>query len=126
MKDRLARRTGQVAQFGNCSLDFQRMELCRAGEIVELTLRQFQVLKFLVTRPRVVISRQKLMLSAWPKRKRSSYRTVDNCIAKLRQKIENNPDCPILIRTVRGVGYKFVPFETEELAHVETVSERIS
>lgn len=89
--------------------------------MVELTLRQFQVLKFLVTRPRVVISRQKLIVSAWPKRKRSSYRTVDTCIAKLRQKVENNPDCPILIRTVRGVGYKFVPLETEELSR-----ERIS
>jgi len=37
---------------------------------------------------------------------------VDNCIAKLRQKIENDPDCPVFIRTVHGVGYKFVPQET--------------
>lgn len=70
------------------------------------------MLKFLVSRPRVVISRQKLIGSAWPKRKRSSYRTVDNCIARLRQKIESDPDCPVLIRTVHGVGYKFVPHET--------------
>lgn len=38
---------------------------------------------------------------------------MDNCIAALRQKIENHPGCPVLIRTVRGVGYKFVPQETE-------------
>lgn len=85
------------------------MELCRADQAIELTLREFKVLKFLVSRPRVVISRQRLIGSAWPKRKRSSYRTVDNCIAKLRQKIESNPECPVFIRTVHGVGYKFVP-----------------
>ncbi len=106
------RRISPVAQFGEFSLDFQKMELCRANQQIGLTLREFKVLKFLVSRPRVVVSRQKLIVSAWPKRKRSSLRTVDNCIAKLRQKIETNPDCPVLIRTVHGVGYKFVPQET--------------
>lgn len=87
------------------------MELWRAGQPVEITLREFKVLKFLIARPRVVVSRKKLIGSVWPKRERASYRTVDNCIAKLRQKIESNPDCPVLIRTVHGVGYKFVPQE---------------
>src|SRR5579862_3031551 len=104
----------QTAQFGEFLLDFKRMELCRADHPIELTLREFKVLKFLVSRPRIVVSRQKLIGSAWPKRKRSSYRTVDNCIAKLRQKIESNPDCPVFIRTVHGVGYKFVPQEDSD------------
>lgn len=99
----------QIAQFGEFSLDFRRMELYRANQPVELTLQEFKVLKFLISRPRIVVTRQKLIGSAWPKRERSSFRTVDNCIAKLRQKIESNPDCPVFIRTVHGVGYKFVP-----------------
>jgi DNA-binding response OmpR family regulator len=111
MDDLQAARTSQVAQFGEFSLDFRRMELCRADQPIELTLREFKVLKFLVSRPKVVVSRQRLIISAWPKRRRSSNRTVDNCIAKLRQKIESNPDCPVFIRTVHGVGYKFVPQE---------------
>lgn len=102
-------KSGQVTRFGEISLDFRRMELCRAGQPVQITLREFKVLKFLVSRPTIVVSRQRLISSAWPKRKRASYRTVDNCIAKLRQKIESNPDCPVFIRTVHGVGYKFVP-----------------
>jgi DNA-binding response OmpR family regulator len=85
------------------------MELCRADQLMGLTFREFKVLKFLVYRPRVVVSRQKLIGSAWPRRTRSSCRAVDNCIAKLRQKIENDPGCPVFIRTVHGVGYKFVP-----------------
>src|SRR5579864_3600473 len=96
-----ARRISQVAQFGDVSLDFRKMELCRGGQPVGITLREFKVLKFLISRPKVVVSRQRLISSAWPKRKRTSYRTVDNCIAKLRQKIERNPGC----------RYKFVPQE---------------
>ena len=113
MSDFQARRISQVAQFGDVSLDFRKMELCRGGQLIGITLREFKVLKFLVCRPKVVVSRQKLISSAWPKRERSSYRTVDNCIAKLRQKIERNPGCPVFIRTVHGVGYKFVPQENE-------------
>jgi len=112
MTDIQFRKDNLVARFGEFSLDFQKMELCQADQPIGLTLREFKVLKFLVSRPRVVVSRQRLIGSAWPKRKRSSYRTVDNCIAKLRQKIESHPDCPVLIRTVHGVGYKFVPQET--------------
>ena len=109
MRGLQVKRISQVMQFGEISLDLQRMELCRAGHLVPITLREFKVLKFLASRPEIVISRQRLISSAWPKRKRASYRTVDNCIAKLRQKIERNPDCPVFIRTVHGVGYKFVP-----------------
>ena len=98
-----------MAQFGEISLDFEKMELCRGGEPVGITAREFKVLKFLISRPEVVISRQKLISAAFPKRKRSTYRTVDNCIARLRRKIESNPGEPIFIRTVHGVGYKFVP-----------------
>jgi DNA-binding response OmpR family regulator len=105
------RKISQV-QFGEISLDFRKMEIRRASQPVDITLQEFKVLKFLVSRPEVVVSRQRLISAVWPKRKRSSSRTVDNCIAKLRQKIESTPDRPVLIRTVYGVGYKFVPQET--------------
>lgn len=112
MENLRARRNGPVVRWGEFSLDFRAMELWRDDRFIGLTLREFKVLKFLVSRPRAVVSRQELIRSAWPKRKRSSYRTVDNCIARLRQKIENNPARPALIRTVHGVGYKFVPLQT--------------
>lgn len=108
-------RTGQLAQFGEILLDFRKMELRRAGQPVALTLREFKALKFLVSRPEVVVSRRRLISAAWPKRERSGYRTVDNCIVKLRRKIESNPDCPVFLRTVHGVGYKFVPETTRPL-----------
>lgn len=102
-------RSIEIARFGEISLNFRKMELCRADQPVVLTLQEFKVLKFFIARPGVVVSRQKLISAVWPKRKRSSERTVDNHIARLRQKIERDPARPAHLLTVHGVGYKFVP-----------------
>lgn len=120
MTDFPVRTISQVAKFGEFSLDFRKMELRRADQPIELTLQEFKVLKFLVFRPQIVISRQKLIGSVWPKRKRSSNRTVDNCIAKLRQKIETSPGRPVFLQTVHGVGYKFDPEGANKLPGAES------
>lgn len=112
MPDFRVRKVTRIARFGEIALDFRKMELSRADQPVGLTLQEFKVLKFLISRPEVVVSHRELITAVWPKRKRSSCRTVDNCIAKLRQKIEKVPAHPIHLRTVHGIGYKFVPWET--------------
>lgn len=111
MTDAEVRTITRIAQFGEFSLDFGKMELCRGDQPVMLTLQEFKVLKFFLSKPEEVVSRPRLIVAVWPKRKRSSYRTVDNCIAKLRQKIERNPTHPVYLLTVHGVGYKFVPHQ---------------
>jgi DNA-binding response OmpR family regulator len=103
MSDFQGRKVCQAVRFGAMSLDFRTMELSRAGRPIGITLGEFKVLKFLVSRPRTVVSRKKLITSAWPKRHRSTHRAVDNCIAKLRQKIESNPNRFLFLQTVRGV-----------------------
>ena len=103
------RRLQQVARFGEISLDFGKMQLCRSNQPVALTFQEFKVLRFLIARPELVISRQKLLSAVWSKKERSTQRTVDNHIARLRQKIEPDPAHPVFLQTVRGVGYKFVP-----------------
>ena len=109
MTDFPVSRINEVARFGDLTLDFRKMELCRADHPVVLTLQEFKVLKFFISRPEEVVSRQKLISAIWPKRKRSSDRTVDNHIARLRRKIEEDPTHPVYLLTVHGVGYKFVP-----------------
>jgi two-component system alkaline phosphatase synthesis response regulator PhoP len=109
MTELQARRMSEGARFGEISLNFRKMELRRADQPVVLTLQEFKVLRFFVSRPEVVVSRQKLITAVWPKRNRSSRRTVDNHIARLRQKIEKDPAHPVYLLTVHGVGYKFVP-----------------
>jgi DNA-binding response OmpR family regulator len=64
MNDRQESRANQVAQFGEFCLDFRTMELCRANQPIQLTVREFKVLKFLASRPREVVSRRKLIGSA--------------------------------------------------------------
>src|ERR1700734_385755 len=107
MSDFQANKIDRVARFGDISLDFEKMELCRGGETVGITVREFKVLEFLMLRPEAVVSRRNLLSSAFPTRKRATDRTVDNCIARLRQKIENDPCPTVFIRTPDGVGYKF-------------------
>jgi len=102
-------RIRRVVRFGEISLDFRKMALSRAHQRVALTRQEFKVLKFLICRPEFVVSRQKLLTAVWPKKERSSQRTVDNHIARLRQKIEKDPAHPVYLQTVHGVGYKFVP-----------------
>ena len=104
-------RISRAVNFDETSLDFRKMELRRGDQRVGITLQEFKVLKFFVSRPELVVSRQKLLTAVWPRKERSSQRTVDNHIARLRQKIEKDPAHPVYLQTVRGVGYTFVPQE---------------
>jgi len=85
------------------------MHLTRAGQPVILTAQEFKVLKFLTENPERVITREELLNAAWGYENYPSTRTVDNHMLKLRQKIEKDPAEPVHIRTVHGMGYKFVP-----------------
>jgi DNA-binding response OmpR family regulator len=98
-----------AAVFGNVVVDFDRMELRRAGRIVPATSLEFRLLKFFVDNPEYVFSREELIRAVWPERKRVNGRTVDNYISHLRQKLEENPSSPVYFQTVYGTGYKFVP-----------------
>jgi DNA-binding response OmpR family regulator len=95
--------------FGEIAVDFTRMHLTRAGQPVILTAQEFKVLKFLTENPERVITREELLNAAWGYENYPSTRTVDNHMLKLRQKIEKDPAEPVHIRTVHGMGYKFVP-----------------
>jgi DNA-binding response OmpR family regulator len=99
-----------VALFGAIEIDFDRMELSRSGRHIPATAKEFKVLEFLVSNPHFVYSREELIAAAWPRRRRTTARTVDNLIMLLRRKIEEDPTHPVYLQTVHGTGYKFVPF----------------
>ena len=99
----------ELFSFGDVAVDFVRMQLTRAGQPVALTAQEFKVLKFLTEHPERVVTREELLNSVWGYENYPSTRTVDNHMLKLRQKIERDPANPMHIRTVHGVGYKFVP-----------------
>jgi DNA-binding response OmpR family regulator len=98
-----------LARFGLVELDVAGRRIIVDGVEVESTAREFDLLRFLHAHPDTVFSREQLMQQVWGPDHFGTVRTVDNFIARLRAKIEDDPDNPRHIETVRGVGYRFNP-----------------
>jgi len=98
-----------IVRFGQVSIDLLSVEVSRSDRPVSLTAMEFKVLKFFVSNPRRVISRDELLNEVWGYDNYPCTRTVDNHVLKLRQKLELEPVHPVHFRTVRGMGYKFIP-----------------
>lgn len=105
------RRRPQRAEgrFGDVVLDYDGRRITVAGIEIEATAKEFDLLRYLVENPGVVLSREQLMQKVWGPDYYGTTRTIDNFIGRLRSKIESNPDEPRHIETVRGVGYRFNP-----------------
>jgi two-component system alkaline phosphatase synthesis response regulator PhoP len=95
-------------QFGDVVVDVRKTEVTRAGKPVELSAREFLLLKYFIEHREATISREELLNEVWGYHSMPSTRTVDVHVAWLRQKIEPNPRQPQFIVTVHGLGYKFV------------------
>ena len=96
-------------KFGQAEIDFERYAALRHGRPVEMTRKEFALLRFLVARKNTVVTRDEILNKVWGFESFPVTRTVDNHIANLRAKLEANPAHPAHIQTVHGVGYKFVP-----------------
>jgi len=96
-------------RFGVTEIDFRSYDARRNGEPVEMTRKEFAILRFLASRAGQVVTRDDLLNEVWGYDAYPSSRTVDNHVAGLRAKLERDAAQPEHIRTVHGVGYKFVP-----------------
>jgi len=94
-------------RFGDIAIDFRRAEATKGGVALELSAREFKLLRYFVEHRGAALSRDELLNEVWGYNAMPSTRTVDVHIAWLRQKIEDNPRHPQLILTVHGLGYKF-------------------
>jgi two-component system, OmpR family, alkaline phosphatase synthesis response regulator PhoP len=94
-------------QFNNVDVDFEKGVVHKAGVPVSLAGKELELLRFLVDHRGNVVSREELLEGVWEYQPGVSSRTVDVHVAWLRQKLEDNPQNPQYIRTVRGVGYRF-------------------
>ena len=86
-------------------LDLDRFEVKVRGEIIDLTLREFEVLKFLATQPGQVVTRETLLEKVWGYEYYGDIRTVDVTVIRIREKIEKDTSVPKILITKRGVGY---------------------
>jgi len=95
-------------EFGGLHLDFRNYQATRGGETLLLSPREFELLRFFVRHRGEVVTREQLLEQVWGITSRIMTRTVDNHIAKLRQKVEEEPSGPRWIVTVHRSGYKFL------------------
>lgn len=93
--------------FGRLDLNPERYEVRKDGKIIDLTVREFELLKFLSARKGQVFSRETMLEKVWGYEYFGDVRTVDVTIRRLREKIEDDPGKPTYILTKRGVGYYF-------------------
>jgi two-component system alkaline phosphatase synthesis response regulator PhoP len=94
-------------QFDHIRVDFRRAEVTRDGQPLELSAREFQLLKYFIEHRGATLTREELLNEVWGYHSMPSTRTVDVHVAWLRQKIEPNSRHPQFILTVHGMGYKF-------------------
>ena len=99
--------TGHVS-IGPLDVDFTSYTATREGAAVDLTAKEFDILKFLWDRRNQNVTRDQLLTSVWGYDEPLSTRTVDNFILRLRQKLEDDPSHPRIILTIHGIGYKLV------------------
>jgi len=100
--------TADGYRFADIAIDFRRAEVTKGGRRVELSAREFKLLRYFVEHPEATLSRDELLNEVWGYNAMPSTRTVDVHIAWLRQKLETNPKHPQHLLTVHGLGYKFV------------------
>ena len=93
--------------FGDVRVDFRKAEATKEGAPLELSAREFQLLRYFVEHRGATLTRDELLNEVWGYNSMPSTRTVDVHVAWLRQKIEPNPRHPQFILTIHGIGYKF-------------------
>jgi two-component system, OmpR family, alkaline phosphatase synthesis response regulator PhoP len=94
-------------QFGEVLVDVRRAEVTREGQPLDLSAKEFQLLRYFIEHRGSTLSREALLQDVWGYTAMPSTRTVDVHVAWLRQKLEPNPRVPQFILTVHGMGYKF-------------------
>lgn len=125
----ILRRTGQPEslpdelRFDDVVVNFLSYEAWKGGRLLEMTRKEFSVLRLLAAHPGQVITRDELLNQVWGYENYPTTRTVDNHIASLRAKLEDDPADPRHFKTVHGVGYKFLFEEpTPDAPHKKTTT----
>ncbi|MDE3135794.1 MAG: response regulator transcription factor [Acidobacteriota bacterium] len=107
-RTRLLPSEAETHRFGEVEVNLRTCQVSRDGQAIELSGKEFELLKYFVRHPGETLSRDRLLNEVWGYDHYPTTRTVDAHIVRLRQKIEPRPDEPRYILTVHGLGYKFI------------------
>lgn len=101
-------RAADVVSINGREIDFQNLELRNGAELTPLTLMEADLLRYLIAQEGNAVSRKSILEDVWHLSEDTDTRAIDNFIVRLRKLIEDTPNDPQTLVTVRGVGYKFV------------------
>ena len=99
----------ETYSFGDMLVDFQNLRLHAGDKIIQLTLMETELLRYLIQNSGHPISRKAILEDVWHLHEDTDTRAIDNFIVRLRRYIEREPSKPFHLLTIRGVGYEFVP-----------------
>lgn len=108
VKYKLSNDKSETYKFANMEHQPNTHTLIKNNKKVELTILENRILLYFLKNRNKVIHREELMMEVWGYNADVNTRTLDMHIVRLRKKIEENPDSPLFLQTVRGIGYKFV------------------
>lgn len=100
--------TADFYRFGDVHLDFRSHQCEKGGRPLAMSALEFEVMRYLIRRRGEVLPREQLLTDVWGYQGVSTTRSVDNLVARLRHKLEDQPHAPRHILTIHGIGYKFV------------------
>ena len=106
-REKIGQESGNNISSGDLTINIERYEVSKQGKVIDITLREFELLKFLAMQPDKIFSRESLLENVWGYEYYGDVRTVDVTVRRLREKIEDDPSIPRYIITKRGVGYYF-------------------
>jgi DNA-binding response OmpR family regulator len=104
-------------RFGDKVVDFQNLRLQTGNESVQLTLMESELLRYLILNAGYPVPRKAILENVWNLQEDTDTRAIDNFIVRLRKYIEDEPSEPRHLVTVRGLGYKFIPFPEKTKKH---------
>lgn len=100
-----AKKENALLNVGELSINIEKFEVKVRGKVIDLTLREFEVLKYLANQPGQVVTRETLLEKVWGYEYYGDIRTVDVTVRRIREKIEKDTSAPKILVTKRGVGY---------------------
>ncbi|MCU1288672.1 MAG: two component transcriptional regulator, winged helix family [Acidobacteria bacterium] len=98
----------QIYGINGKTIDFDNLELQSGEESIQLTLMEAKLLRYLIENENKAVSRKTILEDVWDLHEDTDTRAIDNFIVRLRRYLEDEPNNPKILQTVRGVGYKFV------------------
>lgn len=99
---------GSIVTINGRTIDFNNLELTNGDEIIRLTLMETKLLQYLIENEGRAVSRKTILEEVWHLQEDTDTRAIDNFIVRLRKHLEDEPNSPKIVQTVRGVGYRFV------------------